>query len=81
MIKFKATEGNIEKLNLIKSEFPNQDTITSSELKSIPALLSPSAKKPVLISSGMSTWNELEEAVKTIKNVHNDITVSLERAP
>ena len=50
MIKFKATEGNIEKLNLIKSEFPNQDTITSSELKSIPALLSPSAKKPVCLA-------------------------------
>ena len=44
MIKIKATAGNIDKHTIITKAFPNNDTITSNELKSIKQLLSADGK-------------------------------------
>ena len=43
-MKLKATAGNIDKHNVITQLFPNQDTITSKELKTIKTLLSADGK-------------------------------------
>ena len=43
-MKLKATAGQIDKHNVITQLFPNQDTITSTELKTIKTLLSADGK-------------------------------------
>jgi N-acetylneuraminate synthase len=50
--------------------------IPSGEVSNVPLLEKIGALgKPVILSSGMSSWDELDRAVETIRRFHNDITV------
>ena len=50
--------------------------IPSGEVTNIPMLeYIAETKKPVLLSSGMSSWEELDDAVNTLLKVHSNITV------
>lgn len=50
--------------------------IPSGEVSNIPLLEKIAALgKPIILSSGMSSWQELDRAVETIRRFHNDITV------
>jgi N,N'-diacetyllegionaminate synthase len=53
-----------------------QYKIPSGEISNLP-MLEKIAKlgKPVLLSSGMSSWTELDAAVQTVRNCHSQITV------
>lgn len=61
----------IEKLDVKKSKIP------SGEITNLPYLISiAKTKKPVILSTGMSTLNEVEEAIKILKeNGSEEITV------
>jgi len=60
----------LEKIDMMKYKIP------SGEVTNIPLLeVIAETKKPILLSSGMSSWEELDNAVNTIQKTHNNITV------
>jgi N-acetylneuraminate synthase len=53
-----------------------QYKIPSGEISNLPMLEKiAELGKPVLLSSGMSSWTELDAAVQTVRNCHSQITV------
>ena len=82
-LKAKCDECNIE---FMSSPFSNKAVetlekigmdrykIPSGEVTNIPMLeLISQTKKPIILSSGMSSWKELDKAIQTIKKVHSKI--------
>ena len=60
----------LEKLGVARYKIP------SGEVTNLPMLeVIAQTGKPVLLSSGMSSWRELDEAVETVKRHHDRLTV------
>jgi len=75
-IEFLSSPFSIEAVELLEKVGVKRYKVPSGEMTNLPMLeVIAKTKKPVLLSSGMSTWKELNEAVDTIQKVHNDITV------
>jgi N-acetylneuraminate synthase len=75
-IEFMSSPFSIEAVELLEEIGMKRFKIPSGEVTNIPMLEEiAKLKKPVLLSSGMSNWQELDQAVKTIQQYHNDITV------
>lgn len=75
-IEFLSSPFSIEAVELLEEIRTKQYKIPSGEVTNLPLLkVIAETKKPVLLSSGMSSWSELDEAVKTIQKIHNNITV------
>lgn len=75
-IEFLSSPFSIEAVRLLEKVGVKRYKVPSGEVTNIPLLQAiAKTRKPVLISSGMSSWKELDEAVKTIRRVHDKITV------
>ena len=75
-IEFVSSPFSIEAVELLEGIGTKQYKVPSGEVTNLPLLkFIAETKKPVLLSSGMSTWKELDEAVNTIQTIHNNITV------
>jgi len=75
-IEFLSSPFSIEAVEFLEKVGVKRYKIPSGEVTNLPQLkVIAETKKPILLSSGMSTWEELDEAVETIQNFHNDITV------
>ncbi|MEK7137534.1 MAG: N-acetylneuraminate synthase family protein [Patescibacteria group bacterium] len=75
-IEFMSSPFSIEAMELLENIGMERYKVPSGELTNIPLLERIAAtKKPVLLSSGMSSWEELDQAVATIRRVHSEITV------
>jgi len=75
-IEFLSSPFSIEAVELLEDLGVKSYKIPSGEVTNTPLLdVIAKTQKPVLLSSGMSTWKELDKAVDTIKRVHSDITV------
>lgn len=76
-IEFISSPFSLEAIDLLEKVGVKKYKVPSGEVTNIP-LLEKIAKthKPVLLSSGMSTWAELDKAIETLKaNGGKDITV------
>tara|TARA_B110000037_G_scaffold222811_1_gene299724 strand:+ start:3133 stop:4146 length:1014 start_codon:yes stop_codon:yes gene_type:complete len=76
-IDFFSSPFSIEAVNLLEEVGVNTYKIPSGEVNNLPLLekIARTGKK-VLLSSGMSSWAEIDEAVKTLKgNGCDDLTV------
>ena len=75
-IEFLSSPFSIEAVELLEKVGIGRYKVPSGEVTNLPLLkVIVETKKPVLLSSGMSTWHELDEAVNTIQDIHKDITV------
>ncbi len=75
-IEFLSSPFSIEAVDLLEKVGMKRYKIPSGEITNIPMLKRiAKAKKQVILSSGMSTLEELDDAVKTIRNEHSDIVI------
>lgn len=75
-VEFLSSPFSIEAVELLEKIGMKRYKIPSGEVTNLPLLeVIAQTKKPVLLSSGMSSWKELDEAVVTIEKIHNQITV------
>ncbi|NQU32074.1 MAG: N-acetylneuraminate synthase family protein [Bacteroidetes bacterium] len=75
-IEFLSSPFSIEAVELLEEIGIKQYKVPSGEVTNLPLMkVIAETRKPVLLSSGMSTWQELDEAVKTFQKIHNNITV------
>jgi N-acetylneuraminate synthase len=67
---------SIEAVDLLESIGVSRYKVPSGEVSNLPLLeVIAQTGKPVLLSSGMSSWAELDEAVTTILRHHSQLTV------
>lgn len=75
-IEFLSSPFSIEAVDLLEDIGISRYKIPSGEVSNIPLLRRIAAtRKPVLLSSGMSTWAELDAAVSAIRDVHDDLLI------
>ncbi|MDD4319290.1 MAG: N-acetylneuraminate synthase family protein [Candidatus Peribacteraceae bacterium] len=75
-IEFLSSPFSIEAVELLERVGMKRYKIPSGETTNLPLLEAVARTgKPVLLSSGMNSWEELDRAVETIRKHHNDITV------
>lgn len=75
-IEFMSSPFSVEAVALIEDIGVSRYKVPSGEVTNLPLLEAIAhTRKPVLLSSGMSTWEELDEAVNIILRAHGDITV------
>ncbi len=75
-IEFLSSPFSLEAVDLLEQVGVKRYKIPSGEISNIPLLEHVAqTRKQVILSSGMSSWEELDEAVKTIQAVHNDIVI------
>jgi len=75
-IEFLSSPFSIEAVELLEKVGVKRYKVPSGEVTNVPMLeVIAKTRKPVLLSSGMSTWKELDEAVKTIQEIQDDITI------
>ncbi len=75
-IEFMSSPFSIEAVELLEAIGMARYKIPSGEVTNLPLLQAiGSTGKPVLLSSGMSSWKELDEAVATLRRHHDRITV------
>lgn len=75
-IEFLSSPFSIEAVRLLESIGIARYKIPSGEVTNLPMLeVIAETGKPILLSSGMSSWKELDEAVALIKNHHDRITI------
>ena len=75
-IEFLSSPFSIEAVEILELIGMLKYKIPSGEVTNIPLLeVIAQTKKPILLSSGMSSWEELDNAVNAIQKIHNDITV------
>jgi len=73
---FLSSPFSIEAVELLESVGVGGYKVPSGEVTNFPLLeVIAQTGKPVLLSSGMSTWKELDEAVKMILRFHDKLTV------
>ena len=73
---FLSSPFSIEAVELLEEIGIEQYKIPSGEVTNLPMLeMIAQTRKPVLLSSGMSSWAELDEAVNTILKYHDRLTV------
>lgn len=75
-IDFLSSPFSIEAVALLESIGISRYKIPSGEVSNLPMLDAVARTgKPVLLSSGMSSWEELDAAVRTIRNHHDRLCV------
>lgn len=75
-VEFLSSPFSIEAVDILEKVGIDKYKIPSGEVTNIPFLEAISqTKKPILLSSGMSSWAELDEAVNTILQYHDHVTV------
>ncbi|MGH9970448.1 MAG: N-acetylneuraminate synthase family protein [Pyrinomonadaceae bacterium] len=75
-IEFLSSPFSIEAVELLESLEVARFKVPSGEVTNLPLLEAiASTSKPVLLSSGMSLWKELDEAVNTILRSNNRLTL------
>lgn len=75
-IKFLSTPFDVKSLNLLKKFKMDYIKIPSGEITNFPFLeIISKLKKPILLSTGMSTNSEINDALKVIKKIHSKITL------
>ena len=75
-VEFLSSPFSIEAVELLEQVGVARYKIPSGEVTNLPYLeIIAQTGKPVLLSSGMSSWAELDEAVYTILRHHNRLTV------
>jgi N-acetylneuraminate synthase len=75
-VMFLSSPFSEEAVDLLEKVGMAQYKIPSGEVTNLPMLEKiAQLEKPVLLSSGMSSWEELDQAVKTIRRYHDQITV------
>jgi N,N'-diacetyllegionaminate synthase len=63
-------------VDLLERVGTQQYKIPSGEISNLPMLEKiAKLRKPVLLSSGMSSWTELDAAVQTVRNCHSQLTI------
>lgn len=76
LLIFLSSPFSVEAVELLEEIGIKQYKISSGEVTNLPMLeVIAETGKPVLLSSGMSSWAELDEAVNTILKHHNQLTV------
>lgn len=75
-IEFLSSPFSIEAVALLESLEMNRYKVPSGEVTNLPLLAEIAATgKPVLLSSGMSSWEELDDAVNTILRRNPQLTL------
>ena len=75
-VMFLSSPFSEEAVHLLEDIGMERYKIPSGEVSNLPMLeLIAKTNKPILLSSGMSSWKELDRAVSLIQNWHNQITV------
>ncbi|NPV85837.1 MAG: N-acetylneuraminate synthase [Anaerolineae bacterium] len=75
-VEFLSSPFSLQAVALLEEIGVARYKIPSGEVSNIPLLeMVAQTRKPVLLSSGMSSWAELDEAVNTIQRVHNQLTI------
>jgi N,N'-diacetyllegionaminate synthase len=75
-IEFLSSPFSNEAVEMLEEIKMNRYKIPSGEVTNLPMLeLIAQTDKPIILSSGMSTWKELDEAVRIIQTFHNKITI------
>lgn len=75
-IEFMSSPFSAEAVELLEAVGLLRYKVPSGEVTNLPLLeIIAQTRKPVLLSSGMSTWEELDDAVNMIMRVHDQITV------
>ncbi len=75
-VEFLSSPFSVEAVELLETVGITRYKIPSGEVTNIPMLeVIAHTGKPVLLSSGMSTWAELDDAVDTILRYHDRLTV------
>jgi N,N'-diacetyllegionaminate synthase len=75
-VEFLSSPFSMEAVELLEKVGVDRYKIPSGEVTNLPMLdLVAQTGKPVLLSSGMSSWVELDEAVNTIRRHHDRLTV------
>lgn len=75
-VEFLSSPFSEAAVDLLESIGMARYKIPSGEVSNIPMLEKIAAlQKPVLLSSGMSDWTEIDRAVAAIRAVHNDLVV------
>ena len=73
---FLSSPFSIEAVELLEKIGVVQYKIPSGEVTNLPMVeVIAKTRKPVLLSSGMSSWAELDEAVNSILKYHNKLTI------
>jgi N,N'-diacetyllegionaminate synthase len=75
-VELLSSSFSIEAVGLLEKVGVTRYKVPSGEVTNVPFLkVIAQTGKPVLLSSGMSSWAELDEAVNTILACHNQLTV------
>lgn len=75
-IEFMSSVFSIDSIKLLEKLDVKRYKIPSGEVTNIPLLeYAAKTKKPIILSSGMTNWNELDEAVNTISKYNNNLTL------
>jgi sialic acid synthase SpsE len=75
-IEFMSSPFSVEAVELLESIGLGRYKVPSGEVTNLPLIeLIAETRKPTLLSSGMSTWEELDQAVNTILRFHDQVTV------
>jgi len=75
-IEFLSSPFSIEAVELLEEIGIKQYKVPSGEISNLPLIkFIAETKKPILLSSGMSDWKELDKAVNIIQKYHNNITI------
>ncbi len=75
-VEFLASPFSVEAVDLLEKVEVKSYKVPSGEVTNLPYLdVIGQTGKPVLLSSGMSSWPELDAAVNTLTRHHGDITV------
>lgn len=75
-IEFLSSPFSVEAVNLLEDVGIGRYKIPSGEVSNIPLLEAVAETgKPILLSSGMSNWEELDRAVATIRRRHDKLCV------
>lgn len=75
-VEFLSSAFSVEAVELLERIGVRRHKVPSGEVTNLPLLEAIAATgKPVLLSSGMSSWSELDAAVGTIRRFHRRITV------
>ena len=75
-IEFMSSPFSIEAVELLERVGVERYKVPSGEVTNLLLLEAiASTRKPVIVSSGMSSWDELDEAVAAIRRYHHGVTV------
>ena len=75
-VEFISSPFSIEAVELLEKVGVKRYKVGSGEITNLPMLdVIAKTGKPIIISSGMSSWSELDEAVNTLLNHHDQITL------